>query len=654
MLKKIFIVFLFLVQMAVVAQNYKFGKVSKEEVEEQFYPLDSTANAAYLLKKRKSYFDWDNGTNWFRLVTEIHQRIKIYNKEGFNYANLSVNYYNPETGKGESVGAIKGYTFNIENGEVIKEKLSKKDIFKEKVNQYYRKVKVTMPKIKEGCVIEIKYKVFSPFPTSIADVEFQKGIPIKKLDSQIEFPEYYTFKKTSKGYYSVPMKKSYQNGSVGSTRYNINVFTFEADNVEALKDDESYVQNVNNYRGGIKFELAQTNFTAVGGGLKNYSNSWASVSKQIFKSPAFGEELNKSSYYKKDLEQILATAKTDLQKIALIFQFVKSKVKWNGFRGKYTEKGVRKAYKENEGNVADVNLILTSMLRSAGLNADPVLLSTKGNGVPLFPTLKGFDYVISRVKFPNNSYVLLDATEEYSMPNVLPARDLNWKGRVVTKEGNSSWINLSSSKHAIEDNMLMAKISDDFTIEGLIRTKYLNLNALNYRKGNNHIKIEELMEKFEEKNHIEVEDFKLLNQEKLNKPLVRNVKFLSEDLIEQINGKVYIEPLLFLTQHQNPFKLEERKYPVDFITAWKDVNRVSIEIPDGYTVEKIPEPIAIALPDNIGVFKYQVKNSGKKISTTCIIQLNSAMISPQYYPHLKDFYKKLVEKESEKIILTKI
>ena len=75
------------------------------------------------------------------------------------------------------------------------------------------------------------------------------------------------------------------------------------------------------------------------------------------------------------------------------------------------------------------------MLRFAGLEANPVLVSSRGNGVPLFPTLNGFDYVISIVQFPDNSYILLDATEMYSLPNVLPVRALNWDGRIVRKYG---------------------------------------------------------------------------------------------------------------------------------------------------------------------------------------------------------------------------
>lgn len=276
----------------IYSQDYEFGEVSKEELEEKFYPLDSTADAAYLYKHRRSYFDYVQNKG-FQLVTEIHQRIKIYTKEGFDYATKKIPYYDPERGDSERISKIKGYTFYLDNGKVAKEKLDKSGIFKEKTTRSFSTYKITMPKIKEGCVVEFKYTVFSPYATSIDDVEFQKGIPIKKLDSHIEYPEYYTFNKRFKGFFNVPMKEGFRANHIGELRFSSKTLAFEAENIPALKDDEAYVSNINNYRGGIKFELASVNFMAIGGRFKTFTNSWEKISKEIYSSPAFGGELHK-------------------------------------------------------------------------------------------------------------------------------------------------------------------------------------------------------------------------------------------------------------------------------------------------------------------------------------------------------------------------
>src|SRR5690606_34165552 len=133
--------------------------------------------------------------------------------------------------------------------------------------------------------------------------------------------------------------------------------------------------------------------------------------------------------FENDVNNLVASVSNPMERASLIFNFVKSKVKWNGYVGISSKEGVRKAYKDQTGNVAEINLMLTAMLRHAGLNANPVLISTKQNGIPLFPTLDGYNYVISGIE-TEQGVILLDASNKYSMPNILPSRVLNWEGRI--------------------------------------------------------------------------------------------------------------------------------------------------------------------------------------------------------------------------------
>ena len=74
------------------AQEVKFGKIAIAELEEKFNPLDSSAVATYLYKKRRTYFEYESGEG-FKLITSIHHRIKIYNQEGFDYATRKISLY---------------------------------------------------------------------------------------------------------------------------------------------------------------------------------------------------------------------------------------------------------------------------------------------------------------------------------------------------------------------------------------------------------------------------------------------------------------------------------------------------------------------------------------------------------------------------------
>ena len=86
MKKLVFITFLCIAQIA-ISQNYKFGKVSEEELLEKTNPDYPEANATVLYKKQQISFEYIQGKGFIQ-KNEIQERIKIYNKEGFDYASL--------------------------------------------------------------------------------------------------------------------------------------------------------------------------------------------------------------------------------------------------------------------------------------------------------------------------------------------------------------------------------------------------------------------------------------------------------------------------------------------------------------------------------------------------------------------------------------
>jgi hypothetical protein len=65
------------------------------------------------------------------------------------------------------------------------------------------------------------------------------------------------------------------------------------------------------------------------------------------------------------------------------------------------------------------------------LTANPVLVSTRSNGIALFQIGTAFNYVIAAVEDGQN-LILLDATDAF-FSNILPLRDLNWVGSLIRK-----------------------------------------------------------------------------------------------------------------------------------------------------------------------------------------------------------------------------
>jgi len=666
-IKLIYLAIFLVINISLSAQ-VKFGKVSKQELQEKYYPQDSTAHAAILFKSRSSKFEYSDSEG-FIVLTKIHERLKIYDKDGIDWAKKEIDARKSNHLK-ESVD-IKAYTFNLVKGKIIKEKLKSKDIFKEELSEYWTEFKFTMPNAKVGSIIEWVYTINSPFSGYIPDAILQYKIPVKHIEAKISIPQYFTFKYRPNLYYPIPVKTSKTNRTLAfsyrtsdddtgaktsSNNAKVNleetVYMVSQNNIPAIIK-ETLIDNINNYIAKIHFEHASTQYPNEK--IKFYSNNWESVAKSIYKNFYFGKQLANTNFLKSDVTAQIASANTNQQKAVILFQYIKSQIKWNGLLGKYTDKGIKKAYKEHEGNDADINLCLVAMFREAGLKANPVLISTRSHGIPLFPTKDGYNYVVAAIELAKG-IVLFDATEVYAAPNILPSRALNWQGRLVRTNGTSTTINLFSAKPAKGRINLYVKMDSEGVISGLKRSSYYSNYALNFRKSKNSLSQNDLLSKLEENNDdIDISDIKIANKKDIFKPVVESFKFKAKDLCDVINDKIYFSPMLFLAEDKNPFTLEKRLYPIDFGSAWEDNYIISIQIPDDYAVTNLPKNMAIGLPDNLGVFKFVISKKGPhKIQLVSVTKFNRAIVPALYYSQLKEFYKQLIEKQTEKVVLTKI
>ncbi|WP_067144691.1 DUF3857 domain-containing protein [Pseudotamlana agarivorans] len=663
------IVLTFFISVSLFSQDYRFGKVSKEELEETVNPIDSSAVAAYLYKNRKTHFQYFQADG-FKVITEVHERIKIYSQEGFNYATKQIGLYQ-SGGVKEEISSLKAYTYYLENGKVEEVKLDKDNIFETELSSYWVQQKFTMPNIKIGCVIEFRYRIDSPFISNIDEFVFQADIPIKKLEAEFEAPEYFVYKSNFKGYFPVRPITEKRRGNIiyyqksrgegrnpGGTTFQSekvdfekNVTIFDLSNIPALKE-EPFVNNINNYRSAVKYELSYVKYP--NRPINYYSTSWEDVVKNIYESSSFGGELGKSGYYEQDIDALIGSVSDPLKRAYLIFDFVKSRMKWNEYYGYYTDKGVKKAYKEQIGNVAEINLMLTSMLRHAGLRAYPVLVSTRSHGVPLFPTREGYNYLVSCVRFPEGD-MLLDATNKYAVPNVLPIKALNWQGRMISEHGGSTLINLYPKEKSKNNIFMMAQLHEDGNLEGGYRSMKTNHRALSFREGYIGTNLDDYLEKLENKyNGMEISDYQVKNDLDLAKPVTESYKFVKESQADIIGDKIYFSPMFFLRNTENPFKLEKRDYPVDFVYPSVTNYKIFIAIPEGYAVESVPEPGAFVMPDNLGVFKYNISSKGNKLQLAVESHISESVITPAYYQALKAYFSQLVEKQGEQIVLSKI
>ncbi len=652
-----------------VAQDFRFGKVSEEELLQKEHPIDPTANAAILYRETKTEFQYSQGSGWY-MVTDYFERVKIYNKEGFDWANISIDLYKGSS-EDKLIG-LRGYTYFLNaKGKVDKEKLGKDGIFDQETSKYLTQTKITMPDVKEGSVIEYKYTIESPFIYNIDEFRLQEEIPLDKVSVVFKSPEYFQYKTHQRGWIPYQVNSTVKDRSMSisiterdnarlsemksktriqQVKFKENAYEIEMESVPAMKK-EPFAGNINNYTTALQFEMSYQDFN--GSSIKTYSTTWEAVSKSIYDIEAFGQELNRRNYFEKDIDALLEGVSKPEEKAARIFLYVLTKMNWNGYYGYFSNDGVKAAYKRGSGNVADINLMLTAMLRYANLEANPVLVSTKSHGIPLFPTRNGFNYVITAVELPQG-VILLDATNKDAEVGVLKSDIINGDGRLIKEGGISSWISLRSLVPAVKSSILSMEIQPDLSVTGKSRNRYTGNYAFQYRTRYKNLSKEAQLKSLEKNlNQTELSAVEFENLNKLGQPVSLQYDFETLEGIEDVAGKLYFSPMLFLATEENPFKSETREYPIDFGFPMKDRYILNIALPEGYQVESLPENIVYDLGQNIGGYKYLISQMGNNLQLSVELSIDQSFISPEEYGNLKKFFELLVSKEKEKVVLIK-
>ena len=162
--------------------------------------------------------------------------------------------------------------------------------------------------------------------------------------------------------------------------------------------------------------------------------------------------------------------------------------------------------------------------------------------------------------------VLLDASNKYTTIGILPTNLLNWKGRLIKEDGSSEEIDLFPTKKSMDNCMMMVKVESNGKLNGkvdfqnqIIKHIILELKTQKLEKENYQEKLQnQLM-------FVQISEYNVENKTgNLTKPVVETFAFESDNHCEVIGNSMFINPLLFYTQYNNPFVLENRTNPIYF------------------------------------------------------------------------------------------
>ncbi|MDR3007757.1 MAG: DUF3857 domain-containing protein [Sphingobacterium sp.] len=637
-----------------IAQTFDFGQVSISDFSRT--DLDSNANAIVLKEFGRSSVFVDDYDNRIKLQHEYHVLIRINNKEGFKKANFEIPSYKRGSYIRDYFDELKAVTYNLENGRIERTELENKKVFRENYSAYLDLNKFTLPNIKEGSIIEVSYRTLEQDLFNFKTWEFQDDIP--KIQSQYIaiIPASFTYNVVLRG----PYKLSDQKGEVlkeyiflDGLRMDCSKLTYSMKNIPAFVE-EDYMTSPTNFKSAIYYELESIYYPSTGS-KKTFSKTWKDVDTDLMNEKTFGGQLKKTDLFKTSLATILSPTDTKLEKAKKIYNYINKQIKWNNYLGKYAEAGIERALEKRTGNIGDINLALVTALLAADLEAYPIILSTRRKGTPnaLFPVLSDFDYVIACVDIDGIKYKL-DASNSYLPFGELPLQCLNERGRIIYSKKSSDWYPLTADESSDVSYVLEGTLNDQFKIKGKLTISSRGNKALLKRQ---HIAKFNSLEEYWEKLDEEMPNITL------TKSSVQNLEDIDQILIEEFDVTVDVskqmgQDVLVLAPNiidrisYNPFKAQERTYPVDMGFKSKTLYSVKLTIPDQYEIVEKPQNASLALPESAAKYRYVTQVNGNQIEILQSLTFNKPIFSVDEYFSLKELYSLIIQQQKLDIKLT--
>lgn len=643
--------FLFLSMMGFAQQekySRDFGRVTQYEMIMKEYENDPDADAVMLYNQGDYLYsgNYEQGRFLLRMTKQV--KIKILRQPGVQYANFEIPIFNGDSGW-ESVESIEATTYNIDQG-FTQTKLEAKNIFEEKVNDNVRVKKIALSDVRPGSVIELSYTIVTPYFFNMRRWYFQQKIPVVFSNLKYHAIPYYEYVYILKGTDKLDIFTS--STSTGENRfrnlvYREVIYNFGMNNLPAFKDEE-FISSVDDYMINLNFQLSR--FHRPNGGSSEIMTTWPAMCDEFLKNDYFGKYIrNVEKQAPKIMSGIELNGKSAKEKIELITEFVKSKYRWNGIYGKFADDELKDFLKQQNGNAGNINLLLTGLFKSSGIEAYPVILSTRGNGIISFshPFQQFFNYVIV-LAVADDRVMLLDATEPLLYYSVLPERCMNVYGLVI-KPKSEEWITIQQKTSSLlQKNLKLEIIPETNTVQAEVM--YLSTGPDAYRLRSSYLgNTDNLMQYLKEKEQINATNIEIPEISALNKPFTFFFQF--EHLIDNHSGKLFINPFCALNLNKNPFRQSSRTLPVDLVYLRGESYRSTVSIPEGYKIEYIPENQSIE--NDLISFSYSTLSTGNQLVTESQFNLKQITIQPEEYENLKDDINKMIKSLSEMVVLTK-
>ncbi|MFH1214443.1 MAG: DUF3857 and transglutaminase domain-containing protein [Candidatus Neomarinimicrobiota bacterium] len=622
------------------AGERKWGKVDSKYLDMTVFPEDTSAAAIKI---------YDTGlidvtySGRVEMTYDRHFQIKILKTSAKSYADIIISYWHKD-----HINSIDAQTI-LPNGK--KFKVNSKNIFDEEAKNNFKVKKFTLPNVEVGSVLEVRYKLISRDIHELEPWYYHSEIPVIESEIVVQMSPYYKYLVmwSDPDKLITQTKEKYFNGS-DSQWYDR--FRFKAVNLPAIKD-EPFISTLKNYKARVDFQIESFTFPPY---HYQFIQDVKSLCNTLVK-----EEYNKFIGAENDVRdlvlQLTAGSKTNTDKARIIFEYVRDNIADDSYEyGIYVHKDPKQILKDKKASDSEKNMLMMTMLRVAGLETKPILISTRDHGlaVPQIPFLSQYNKTILLVDIDGNTF-MFDASDPWITYGQLPPSSLVKNAMLIEKD-NVYYMEIPNtglrSLETIESNL---QLSPQGKIEGTSR-----MMSVGYASSDRNRQLyknkdaKELILK-NVANHLD--DFTVTQCDSGLKPVPSDTfktkySFILDNHTVTIGDEIYLKPAIFFGENKNVFVSENRAFPVEFEYGYKNIETNSFLVPDNYSVVEMPKGVYI---DN-EYLRYRrtvllLSRNPLRIGYTRQFEIKKLTVPPEDYRLIKYEFSRIVDADQEVIIL---
>ena len=573
------------------------------------------------------------------LVMERHKRIKILNDKGKEQGNIRIEYDNVYGV--EHIYNVEAQTINLENNKIVITKIDPKLFYFQHTDNRKDELVFSFPNVKAGSVIEFRYGFARNISVNFPAWYFQSDIPSRYSEFDAYFDSRLGFTAATKISKPFARDTAVPYGHVWVVK-----------DMSSAKD-ESFMRSKGDARESVALSLNEVE--GLDGKTIHLYDTWETTGRKLASEKDYYKQLDQRLGDEDDLIKQTAALKTDDEKIAFLYNKVKTIMSWNGYEHWASKDGIKSAWKKRSGNSAEVNAILYHLLKKSGVKAYPMLVSTRENGLlrPDFVDIFQINSLVTYVPVDSIKYYLLDATSKFETYNQIPFNLLNSYGLCLDKEKDKyNMVFLKTNAPSKEVIIMTGDIGTDAKMHGsaeIVSSGYNRTGKLEILKSIDQKKYEEFLT--ENDNNLKLINLKSENVEVDTLPLKQSFDFTYE--LNNTDNYLLFSPNIFTTLHINPFLSENRTSEIDFGYTNSHLIVGTYKIPPGYKVESLPKDANMIISDKSIRFKRMLAQEDGSIQLRYEISITRTTFSRSEYPDLHEFYKKMYDLLNEPIVLKK-